>query len=865
MREPKRAAKPASIPKPTAASVPAPQATPATPVAKLSTSGARQRISLSNSSSNPPAATSASIAAAPSSAAVRPPSTGTSRRNKTTSAKATAPQREWLDLEPQTRQPVPGTLVPNLTEKSEPYHLQMRFDIDKVTVETLKAALEARGEKTDGVRADLAERLKLSWQGVDIDYEEANRDWILNQAQFEPLEDYEQRDRSNHHPGPSSHLQDSTILKTFSSDGAALLFNQIWDDAMIEILRLSALDNLELMKQKANKSAAPTTAAQEEEELSDSLEDEDIRHAEDEVLGESDHQTPESAERYPNDDQGEDEDVKASNGRIKRLERLLNNPDKFGVRLRLYLAAYFCDVALPTDNLDSQWTHPKDMPPHVTNSPVIRHLISRRHHRDLRAVLSIGQDQKAYEALADHLNSRFSEVYSPLGPIVLDEMGIPFHGRSSPAPVFGAPVVSVPLSAPATTAPTTTAPTTTAPSANAPSFPPPTLSCPFEPEEPAHNPLLISNITIYQGDYVDGFVVDNRPLVGKVGGAIKFFSWPADEYIVKAQVYVSWEFVNSLIFTTNTGRVIGELGSVTNWPGALAITNITTYEAPEGWGLVGYNATSRVHPNPYYGAVLVDGFVPIWGNLDHNASKPTPHFIKSHAMSDKNNVIIWLKPHFDLCVAMKTLDIVKSAEEFLRRFSELQGVPLIAGSCYGNLAAAKYLQEMGRPFCLSLESSAGDRLMKRLIEPLEDQQARAIQLRDPPRTRGLNPITIMAYCQKRLNSKRNAIVVINNMWKCEFAPFETFSKPKAVLFYAENMDNVDLADQRILSILSDRGYQSWRLSAIHWLLALTAHNCCRYYSLILNEHIDTKTFCANLIWGLLGSDFGGQVKDAQRG
>ena len=185
-----------------------------------------------------------------------------------------------------------------------------------------------------------------------------------------------------------------------------------------------------------------------------------------------------------------------------------------------------------------------------------------------------------------------------------------------PAPVFGAPVVSVPPSAPATNAPST----------NAPSFPPPTLSCPFEPEEPTHNPLLISNITIYQGDYVDGFVVDNRPLVGKVGGAIKFFSWPADEYIVKAQVYVSWEFVNSLIFTTNTGRVIGELGSVTNWPGVLAITNITTYDAPEGWGLVGYNATSRVHPDPYYGAVLVDGFVPIWGNLTvSNSSTPACH------------------------------------------------------------------------------------------------------------------------------------------------------------------------------------------------------------------------------------------------
>ena len=206
----------------------------------------------------------------------------------------------------------------------------------------------------------------------------------------------------------------------------------------------------------------------------------------------------------------------------------------------------------------------------------------------------------------------------------------PVPAPQSTTPPYIGPVPSTPQSWPYTPVnPTPTTPTTWNPPPYYP-YPPTTPTTPTwipesVPVTPCvqPNPEVVSRFTIYQGDYVDGFYADDRPLIGKIGGGKKQFSWPASEYIVKAQVYVSWDFVNSLIFTTNTGRSIGQLGSVTNWPGVLAITNITSYDAPQGYALVGYNATSRLHPDPYYGAVLVNGFVPIWGPLFVPCATPT--------------------------------------------------------------------------------------------------------------------------------------------------------------------------------------------------------------------------------------------------
>lgn len=135
---------------------------------------------------------------------------------------------------------------------------------------------------------------------------------------------------------------------------------------------------------------------------------------------------------------------------------------------------------------------------------------------------------------------------------------------------------------------------------------------------PELNPELVRSMTIQQGDYVDGFFADQRALIGRRGGGLHFYPLGDGEYITKAQVYVTWNFVNSLVFSTNTGRIFGSLGSVMKWPGVPP--TVTTYAPPQGYGLIGYTATSRIHPDSYYGVELVDSFAPLWGPAANPAS-----------------------------------------------------------------------------------------------------------------------------------------------------------------------------------------------------------------------------------------------------
>ena len=130
---------------------------------------------------------------------------------------------------------------------------------------------------------------------------------------------------------------------------------------------------------------------------------------------------------------------------------------------------------------------------------------------------------------------------------------------------------------------------------------------------PERHPELVSSININQGDYVDGVASPNSGTValGRAGAGAKAYSWDTTTvHIVKVEVYVTYGFVNSLVFTDSNGNVKGSLGSVTKWAGL--VSNITTFYAPEGYGMVGYTGTSRLNLDPYYGIVLVDWFVPLW-------------------------------------------------------------------------------------------------------------------------------------------------------------------------------------------------------------------------------------------------------------
>jgi hypothetical protein len=145
--------------------------------------------------------------------------------------------------------------------------------------------------------------------------------------------------------------------------------------------------------------------------------------------------------------------------------------------------------------------------------------------------------------------------------------------------------------------------------------------CPPIPDTLLGNPDLVTNITVMQGDYVDGVIVDSGPLVGAMGGGPHVYTWGPGNEIRSVKVYVSYGFVNSLVFTSNTGQVQGLLGSVTNWPGI--VSNITTFTAPAGYAMVGYNATARLNIDPYYGRVLVDSFTPYWGSVYINLTTPS--------------------------------------------------------------------------------------------------------------------------------------------------------------------------------------------------------------------------------------------------
>ena len=172
------------------------------------------------------------------------------------------------------------------------------------------------------------------------------------------------------------------------------------------------------------------------------------------------------------------------------------------------------------------------------------------------------------------------------------------------------------------------------------------------PSSPIVNPDLIGNITIYQGDYVDGFSAGGHSFVGALGGGLHFFPLVTNvsgetAYVQQVQVYVSYNFVNSLLFTTSLNEVLGNLGSVTTWAGL--VSNITTWVAPPFYGLAGYEATSSFNSDPYYGRVLVNGFIPLWAPLLVNATGPRPVPCRWTSSSAPSSPIPSGTPSSDTC------------------------------------------------------------------------------------------------------------------------------------------------------------------------------------------------------------------------
>lgn len=200
--------------------------------------------------------------------------------------------------------------------------------------------------------------------------------------------------------------------------------------------------------------------------------------------------------------------------------------------------------------------------------------------------------------------------------------------RAAPVPI-APPITPVTPTAPSFPNPPYIAPTLAPSMTNPPSLPPQVVNTPPQASPNCNtpqfvpNPKILRNITIYQGDYVDGVQLADDPVVGRrEGGGIHEYIWSDTSYITSVEVWVSYGFVNSLILIDNLGNSKGRLGTVTNWPDTES--DISYYNAPNGFALSGANITAKLNSDPYYNITMVYRFEPEWSPLyvDINANNP---------------------------------------------------------------------------------------------------------------------------------------------------------------------------------------------------------------------------------------------------
>lgn len=125
-----------------------------------------------------------------------------------------------------------------------------------------------------------------------------------------------------------------------------------------------------------------------------------------------------------------DEDVAAFDNAVDkvRIREICQDADRFRRRLDAYTALVFFDALQPTPQFEHQWSDGNNLVFGTTQSPMVRHIMSRQECRDFRAVLTVGETAEDKQEFGTIFTNNVADVYVPGARTVLDDAGVPHKG-----------------------------------------------------------------------------------------------------------------------------------------------------------------------------------------------------------------------------------------------------------------------------------------------------------------------------------------------------------------------------------------------------------------------------------------------------